>query len=54
MICFQLAKERQAEIDKIKEEELKKTVQMNANKELKVFRSGVGKYINPNVNKGYV
>ncbi|CAH1115104.1 unnamed protein product [Psylliodes chrysocephalus] len=48
----QLAKERQAEIDKIKEEELKKTVQMNANKELKVFRSGVGKYINPNVNKG--
>lgn len=46
-ISFQLAQERLEEINRQKEEELAKTKKLNSQKELKVFRSGVGKYINP-------
>lgn len=42
-----LAKERAEEINKQREEEQKKRQKMNAQKTLKVFKSGVGKYINP-------
>ncbi|CAG9862117.1 unnamed protein product [Phyllotreta striolata] len=47
-----LAKERQDELERIKQEELKITAKKNAQKELKVFRKGVGKYINPGTSKG--
>ncbi|KAG5897486.1 hypothetical protein JTB14_031110 [Gonioctena quinquepunctata] len=47
----QLVKERQDELDKKKEEEMQKTKKINSTKELKVFKNGVGKYINPNVTK---
>ncbi|XP_057655558.1 RING-type E3 ubiquitin-protein ligase PPIL2 [Diorhabda carinulata] len=48
----QLANERREELERLKEEEAKTRAKINAQKELKVFRSGVGKYINPNANKG--
>lgn len=47
----QLAKEREEELQRKAEEELLKKRKQEAQKSLKVFRSGVGKYINPEVTK---
>ncbi|KAJ8978668.1 hypothetical protein NQ317_019104 [Molorchus minor] len=47
-----LAKEREEEINKQKKEELAKNKKLNVQKELKVFHTGVGKYINPSSMKG--
>ncbi|CAH0554430.1 unnamed protein product [Brassicogethes aeneus] len=46
-----LAKQREEEVNKQKLEEEAKTRKINSQKELKVFRTGVGKYINPTVTK---
>lgn len=53
-IKFQLAKERLEEVNKQKQEEEAKTRKMNAEKVLKVYKKGVGKYIDPSVTKKYV
>ncbi|XP_018576018.1 peptidyl-prolyl cis-trans isomerase-like 2 [Anoplophora glabripennis] len=47
----QLAKERQDEIDRQKVEESAEAQKINSQIKLKVFRSGVGKYINPVIKK---
>ncbi|KAI4460673.1 peptidyl-prolyl cis-trans isomerase-related [Holotrichia oblita] len=47
----QLNKERQEELVKQKEEEMAKRAKMKAQKSLTVYKSGIGKYINPNINK---
>ena len=50
--CLQLAKERQEEIDKMKEKEASvKEKGKDTVKERKVYSSGVGKFINPNLKK---
>lgn len=45
----QLAQERLAELNKQKEEEAKIVQKKNAEKKLKVYKEGVGKYIDPTV-----
>lgn len=50
----QLAKEREEERKRIEEEERIKKQKLEAQKSLKVFRSGVGKYINPQTTKRFV
>nr|CAH7713098.1 unnamed protein product [Callosobruchus chinensis] len=48
----ELAKERQEDLEARQREEAKQKQKTQSQKELKVFRSGVGKYINPNSGKG--
>lgn len=45
----QLAQERLAEVNKQKEEDQVKIRKANAEKKLKIYKDGVGKYINPSV-----
>ncbi|CAH1985559.1 unnamed protein product [Acanthoscelides obtectus] len=48
----QLAKERQEDLEAQQKELAKKNQKAESQKELRVFRTGVGKYINPNSAKG--
>lgn len=50
-MILQLAKEREEEQQRIVEEEQAKRRKVEAQKTLKVFRSGIGKYINPEITK---
>lgn len=49
-----MAKEREEELKRLAEEEQLKKQKLEAQKSLKVFRSGVGKYINPEVTKRFL
>lgn len=49
--CVQLVKEREEELRKEAEKEQLKKRKVEAQKSLKIFRSGIGKYINPEATK---
>lgn len=47
ILFFQLKKEREEDLAKKQEEELARKRKLEAQKPLKVFKTGIGKYINP-------